>query len=345
MGIKAPLRISMSSSKKSSKPSNLPKQVIVWENPPSSKKNKKPKRSNRRFRRSKGTRVPVAYGTTNSSFAYTMSAKDGSTVLRCREIFQITATNKDGQKDGLDFALPVCPTKWVNTRTSTISSAFTQFRPTSLRVHWEPAVSTSTPGSLAFGTLWSGARLPTGASDFDTLSSALVCTNGGFITTVWAKAGSAINVGRNLRANGFPMYEVSADDIPLWLMCISSVTSGPIGQLVVEMTCTLRNPISGAVSPPIAGSQDIVMTHDDQTSTTTATMSSTGISRVLRTGEDIVLAFSRALVNTAGEVMTQILSPVIASVESFASNTYTLRVDPAYGTQTGRATIVGLTNF
>lgn len=281
--------------------------------------------------------IPAAYGMTTQSYARLSSRRDGSTTLESFEIFPVTS-----QSAGLSYMLPMTPTKWIGTRTQTLASSFTQSRPLAIEIGWEPAVGTSTAGSVALGTVWSGARLPSESDSWSSISRSLAATNGGFITTLWKHMRRTVDCARNLRANGFPMYEVQPDDIPFWILVASTDTTDTvIGYLTVKSVITLRNPICGSISPPISGAGKMEFTHDAEANTTTMSVNKNYINSEISVGQDILFTFGRNLLNNVPAVLTQILSTVRGSLKAIVGNNYMFNVDSNYATQQALGYIVG----
>lgn len=193
---------------------------------------KPPQRARSRMRH---VSVPASYSSSFTTFSQIKQNKDGSARISCREVFEFA-----GQSTGLAFMLPANPTKWVGTRTQTLSSAYTSFRPVRCKLTYIPVVGTATAGLVSVGTIFDGSRLDTG--DY-TLN--LAATNGGFATTVWARASNRVSLGTNLRANTFPLYDVQDDDIPFWIVARSTVQA----MLLIEMEFILHNPTLSPMKP------------------------------------------------------------------------------------------------
>lgn len=187
------------------------------------------------------TRQPTGYGSTVRAMSHLVQHKDGSATLEIQEIFPIIGT-----RPGVSFMLPATPTKWAGTRAQTLASTYTSFRPLSFELIYVPIVSAGTGGYVSIGTVFDGTRLPDGATD-DTLARALAATNGGFVTAGWTPASSKVALGRNLRANTFPLYDVQDDDIPFWIVSNSNVTKP--GYIVIRSRMTLHNPASATLNP------------------------------------------------------------------------------------------------
>lgn len=307
-----------------------------------SKRQTKRQQNQRRSRRNRVTSrrrraIPVAYSFSARASATFRQEKDGSTSLTTTEIFPVVS-----QPSGLSYMLPMTPTKWANTRTCALAYTYASHRPLSCTIAWEPAVATSTSGSVAIGTIFAGARLPNDGDSWDSVSRSLACTNGGFISTIWDHHSSPVTLAKNLRANQFPLYEVSADDIPFWICVATSDTSQTmIGYLVVTAKFTLRNPLSGSISQPVTGAGSVQFTHNDETDTTTMSVPQAMINRVLGIGADYMWTFARNLVNTAGNVVTSILSPVTARLSAISGSNYVFSVDNNIGTQTALGYVIG----
>lgn len=312
---------------------------VQTQSPKNQKRQTKQNRSKRRNRRNRQRRraIPVAYSFSARASAMFKQEKDGSTSLTSTEIFPVIS-----QASGLSYMLPMTPTKWANTRTCALAYTYASHRPLSCTVSWEPAVATSTSGSVAIGTVFAGARLPNDGDRWENISRALACTNGGFISTIWDHHTSSIALARNLRANQFPLYEVSADDIPFWVCVATSDTSGTtIGYLVVTTKFTLRNPLSGSISQPVTGSSSVQFTHDDQKNETSMSVPQSAINRVLGIGADYTWTFARNLINGAGAVVSSILSPITARLSGVSGGNYVFSVDSAIATQSALGYVIG----
>lgn len=305
-----------------------------------SPKNQVSKKSNtripKRSKRSTRKTVPVAYTRTTSSYASLRNTRDGSATLSTREIFPVVS-----QPSGLSLMIPMTPTKWSSTRSASLAQTYASHRPLRCMIAWEPAVGTSTSGSVAVGTVFAGARLPNDSDSFNSIGSALTATNGGFMTSVWNPSVKNINLGRNLRANQFPLFEVSSDDIPFWICVATSDTSGTqLGYLIVETTFTLRNPLVGSVSAPVIGSGTISIQHSEQGASTMSVPKSR-FNRALNIGADYAWAFAKNLVSVTGSLITSILSPIIARLASSTDSDYVFSIDSNIGTQEALGYVIG----
>lgn len=282
--------------------------------------------------------IPVAYSMRASAHAE-IRVSDTSASLTSVEIFPIQA-----REVGCAFMLPMSPSKWSGTRTAVLASTYDSFRPLSCSVSWEPAVATSTPGSVALGTVFAGCRLPADDS-WASLSSSLAATNGGFISTIWDHSSSNISLQRNLRANLFPLYNIQSDDIPFWICVASSAASESVlGYLVVKTKFTLRNPAVPGSAPPVSGSGAFDFSVKD--GKTTLTVAKSVVNKVLSTGQDFLFSFARRLVNSAGAPITSILDTILGHLTSVTEAAYQFSVDSNIAAQTALGYIVGIsTNF
>lgn len=288
--------------------------------------------------RPRRTRIPVALGYATTNYARLKAAPSGA-ILSSREIFPVTA-----QKAGLSYALPMTPTKWSGTRTCALAYTYSSHRPLKVRVYWEPAVSTATPGSVAIGSVFAGARLPNDSDSWSSISRSLAASNGGFICTIWDHHSRIVETGRNLRANQFPLYEVSPDDIPFWICLATSSTEGMIGYLVVETVFSLKNPLSGSMSQPITGAGQVSISHDDAQNTSTMTVNQSFFNKALQVGQDLLFTSASNLKNVAGNVMTSILSPFVGQVKSITTDSYVFNVDNNFATQQALGYVIGMSS-
>lgn len=235
--------------------------------------------------------------------------------------------------------MPICPTKWVGTRTQVLASTYTAHRPLELRVRWVPSVGTSTPGMIAIGTVFDGARVNL-TGEFDTDSRTLAATNGGVITTVWKPTSTNINLKRNLRANTFPLYEVSDDDIPLWIAAVNSLNQeGVVGQLIIRAKFTLRNPSMNA-STPVSWSGEATITRSGEKSSMTLQGNFTPTPSV---GNMYNFAFGKNLKNDEGNIIAQALQSVGGQVTNLSPLTFAL--SQPFSSQSAYGSVIGLANF
>lgn len=276
--------------------------------------------------------IPAAFGSSETSFAY-ISGSGPVSNLVCQEIFSVKST-----KTGA-FILPICPTKWSGTRTQVLASTYTAHRPLELQIRWVPSVSTSTPGMVAVGTVFDGARINLSGT-FDADCRTLAATNGGVVSTVWKPTTTKINLKRNLRANNFPLYEVSDDDIPLWVVCVNSVEQeGVIGQLMVRAKFTLRNPAMNA-SIPTSWSGVATLTRSGEETT----MKIDGqLEPKPSLGNMYNFAFGKNLLDDSGTTIAQALQAVSAQVTGVDPVIFAL--NQPFSTQSAYGSVIGLANF
>lgn len=280
--------------------------------PPSKQvKNKSRKRRQRR-RDFTLTRAPAGFGATVRASTRLIQRDDGSATLITQEIFPIPA-----KRSGVSFMLPATPTKWLGTRAQTLASTYTSFRPLSVELRYLPTVSSASAGYVSIGTVFDGTRIPNG-TDNDELARALAATNGGFITSCWQPAASHVGLGRNLRANTFPLYDVQDDDIPFWIVANAS-TSAP-GYLLVRCRMTLHNP-AAAVLTPLALSIDVYGS-DNVTGGIELNANVDNASSVLTVGQAVALKLGVAL-----NSVTPAMKTIYAVVKHIASGVIKLFVN------------------
>lgn len=258
--------------------------------------------------------APVSVGYQTRTVAR-LNENAGNASLVTREMFQI-----DAHSGGLSFALPMCPTKWQNTRTAQLAGTYTDFRPLRVKIQWLPSVSTSTAGSVAVGTVWSGARLPSNSETFDALSRTLSATNGGFITTAWRPHTSQVALRTNLRANNFPMYDVDPDDIPFWIVVATDVINpgAALGHLVVDVLMSLKNPVTQYMSPPVAasGSGKVVTDTSQTPNVKYLEFSQSEIGSNWVPGDDFTIVPYQNVKNSSSQILNYMLQPMLARVAS-----------------------------
>lgn len=273
----------------------------------------KPQKRSRFPRRFRITAAPMSMGY-SARVTANLHTSAGNATLVSREMFQVTAIS-----GGLSYMLPLTPTKWQSTRTAQLAGTYTDFRPLRVKISWMPAIGTNTSGSVAVGTVWSGARLPTDSTSFDNISRALASTNGGFITTVWKPMTSTVALGANLIANNYPMYEVSPDDVPFWIVVATDVTPGTnVGTLFVDIQMSLKNPITAFRTLPVSatGLGTIV---EDSASTLSPKpkylqFDNSDIGTDWRVGDDFTIASNSTLVNASDETIINPLEPILIKV-------------------------------
>lgn len=309
------------------------------------KKNRKGKakinmRKARRQLRMRRRSIPVAYSMRANAHA-SIVVRDTSASLTSVEIFPVTA-----RSSGCALMIPMTPTKWSSTRTAQLAATYDSFRPLSCTLSWEPAVSTSTPGSVAIGTVFAGCRLPA-SNDWTSLSSALAATNGGMISTIWDHNTTTISLQKNLRANLFPLYNVDPDDIPFWICVASNASSDTtLGYIVLKTKFTLRNPAVPGSLPPLSGRVEASFTHNSESNTTTMSIASAALNRAVQVGQDIIFTFGQQLVNTASQIGVNILEGVIARVTALSGGAYQFSVDNSIATQQAIGYVIGVgSNF
>lgn len=321
------------SSKQNSKQQGKPAQPK-----PNQKKTNAPQaRTSRKTRRPRHTRrrtVPAAYSYKTSSYA-SLRNVNGAPQLYIREIFSVDATTS-----GLSAAIPVSPTKWRGTRASALAANYTSFRPISCTVQWQPAVGTSQEGNVAIGTVFDGARLPTG--DWAGLSQALTASNGGFMVTMWQPAGTKITLGTSLRDNLYPTYQINEDEIPFWVVAASSISKASAGYVVINLVISLKNPINGIADPPTTFSGKTEFVHDDESNTTTMKIANALLNKALNVGTDYTFALRDILKGTQGQTVSQILSPIVGTVTKVADGFTHFKVDSNIASQSLSGVLIGL---
>lgn len=268
-------------------------------------KPKTARRSQRRVtarpRRMTRSMAPAGYG-----YTFRQSYRNaGNTVIPIHEVFTIKSADA-----GLSLMLPITLTKWTGSRAIHIAGNYIDARPLKLKYSWKPTVATSTSGSVAIGTVFSGARMTTDGT-YDQISKFLASTNGGLITTIWKPASSEIQLKRNLRANNFPQYDVQPDDIPLWICLATSDTTGNvIGQLYIDALMSFKNPTTPSMTPAVnAAGDDANVEHTAATTTDPAKTEFLipAASGSFSQGASYYFNVARNLVNSAGQQLVPAL--------------------------------------
>lgn len=279
-------------------------------------------------------RAPAAFSYLTSSSAELRVVR-GEPRLYIREIFHI-----DTVTSGLSAAIPVSPTKWRGTRAASLAANYTSFRPLKCKIHWHPSVGTSQEGNIAIGTIFDGARLPTG--DWTGLSQSLTASNGGFMVTMWQPAFSVVQLGTCLRDNLYPTYQINEDEIPFWVVAAGSVSKQSAGYIVINLVMSLKNPINGTADPPTTFTGPTEFVHDEDTKTTVMKINNQLLNKTLNVGTDYSFVLRDILRGTAGQAIAQILSPIIATVKEVVDGKTVFLVDPNIASQTSMGTLVGL---
>lgn len=288
----------------------------------------------RRTKRQRMRRAPAAFSYITSSYA-NISIVRGEPRLNIREIFHIDTVTK-----GLSAAIPVSPTKWRGTRAASLAANYTSFRPLSCRIQWHPAVGTSQEGNIAIGTIFDGARLPSG--DWTGLSQSLTASNGGFMVTMWQPATTTIKLGTCLRDNLYPTYQINEDEIPFWVVAAGSVAKQSAGYIIINLSMSLKNPINGIADPPTTYTGPTEFVHDDETKTTVMKIDNQLLNKTLNIGTDYSFVLRDILRGTQGQAIANILSPIIATVKEIVEGRTVFAVDSNVATQTMTGTLVGL---
>lgn len=279
----------------------------------------KNRRYNRYKKRSYTRGVPRAFGSSSQTYASIKVSKN-RTFLKTSELFYPKVT------DGVvDFMLPMTPTKWTNTRTSTLASTFSGCLPIALDVRWLPNAPTSSSASIAFGTVFDGINFR--VSQREQAPVVLAATNGGFVSSIWLRKSSRITLGRNLNKKSYPLFQTSMDDIPLWLLL--QIQNGDVnsnyGYLQVIATWELFNPITATPVQALGQEVSYRMDHDEQNNKTIVTITSP-VSTQLNLGERFEFVGStphHATDQGGGGILAHVLEPLFATVTSIAGNVIT----------------------
>lgn len=304
-------------------------------NPQPPRRNQASRSRQRRQRNRMNMRVaPIAVGAQFSTYATVRTAKDGSASLCVKEVFPIT-----GSPTGLSLAIPMCPTKWVGTRSAALAGTYQSHRP--LRVSWDyiPACASTTAGSIVVGTVFAGCRLPSDDS-IASLINALPATNGGSIGSVWQPLRNGVSCGRNLRANQYPLNEVSADDIPFWIVAATNGT-GDLGSIVITADFTLRNPCTPGQTPPAAFNGTLSLNHSAENDTTSFELPISSFGSPISVGQEFSFAPLSSIKNSSGSTVASPLSTFIATVSKIVSEVATFDVDKSFITSTISSVLIG----
>jgi hypothetical protein len=299
-----------------SKFSKVQKQQLKQMIDTSVKETRNKRRGNRRRRKLRNRRIPAAFSSSTSTFAR-IQQRQGTAILTLREVFPITYH----ELQPVDWMLPGNPTKWTNTRASVLASTYTGFRPKRVSVSFQPVLSTSTSGTVAFGTSFDGVTPTIGGKD--QAVTAFPTTNGGFITSVWKPHTSRIACGTSLRANLYPLASIDQDDIPFWFYVSvnsSSLTNDShAGNLIITATIILHNPATAPVNTANANNVPVTVVHTDATEQSPASTVARVASSVLngfpiRQGRDYNFYFNTPIYNaTSAERISNLGTPVFSN--------------------------------
>lgn len=277
-------------------------------------------------RRTTRSMAPIGYGYT---FKQTYR-NAGNATIPIHEVFTLTSADS-----GLSMMIPLTLTKWTGSRAINIAGNYIDARPLKLRVSWRPTVATSTSGSVAIGTVFSGARMTTDGT-YDQISKYLASTNGGVITTIWKPVTTEIQLKKNLRANNFPQYDVQPDDIPLWIVVATSDTSGTtLGQIYIDAVMSFKNPTTPSMTPAVnAAGDNATIEHTAATESTPAKTelkidSSAG---TFTAGAPYYFNFAKNLLNSAGKILVPSLMGVAAEYIGISGDKHVFKLDPDIAT-------------
>lgn len=252
----------------------------------------------RRFRRSN---MPAAF-TSNYNANAKIGRINGAPALISQEVFPIRSSS-----DPISFMLPLTPTKWTGTRSATLCSTYTAFRPISVEVLYQPAVGTTVQGNIVVGSVFDGASA--NLADLDRAIVSLPATNGGFISQLYKPMSSRINLATALRYNLFPLYNIGPDDIPAWIVVAvqSSIEANTlIGNIVVRIRASLKNPATNPTQTisSLNVRSTITRTVVEGAATTVMTVAKSALTTALEVGKDYYAVFGKALKNTSdGDIL------------------------------------------
>lgn len=316
----------------------------VSQNPPPSKqKERKVRRSRNRNRRRRNQRynMPAAYASNTTTTSTVRQNRNGRATLTFREIFPLTMHSLN---ETVDLVLPFSPCKWLGTRTSTLCSTYSSFRPKRVRVTYRPTRGSSNSGAVAVGCIFDGAAAH--FTNRDNGFQALTASNGGYLTNIWKPHSSMVALQTSLRANTFPLYNVDPDDIPFYILAIVSGVAADtaVGYIEISATLTLHNPLTNIIPNSCS---DYVNAEFEDTSTTeqTSTILKVPLSAfnsVPVTGDDFWFVAGRNLLNRSQEVFTRILAPFHGESQGVDANNQVLfKVDSYYAPSTALLRMIG----
>lgn len=281
-------------------------------------------RQNRRPRMRRGN-LPAAILNANTTSATILQRRNGTEMV-IKEIFPVIYH----PSDSLDFVIPFTPTKWQGTRTSTLLSTFSAYRPRRCIIRWNTALGTTTNGNIAIGTSFDGASF--NSVTRDAAYQALPTTNAGVATVIYRNTWRGVALSTSLRANLYPTLNVDQDDIPFWILAVANVTveSGTkLGDIIIESVLSVHNPITVNDPNPCANNITMSIEHSNENNTSTLSVIKTAITQELSIGKDYYFSFNRPLWNTASAMLAKPLKLISANLASIVDNVYKFQLDSA----------------
>lgn len=315
----------------------------VSQNPPPSKKKevKARKPRTRMRRRRQRQNLPAAYASSTTTASTVRQNRNGRATLTFREIFPLTLNEEAGV---VDLILPFSPCKWLGTRTATLCSTYSSFRPKRVRITYRPIRGANNSGAVAIGCIFDGAAAH--FTNRDTGFQALTASNGGYLTNIWKPHSSMVALQTSLRANTFPLYNVDPDDIPFYILgIVSGIANGvTAGYIEINATLTLHNPLTNII-PNTSSNYVEGQFVDESTETQQSTILKLPVAAFSSNpvqGDDYWFVAGRNLLNRSQQILTRILSPFHAESLGLSENNEALfKVDSLYAPVTSLIRMIG----
>lgn len=280
-------------------------------------------RRQRQRRRRRNAGLPAAVLNSNSTSAMILNRRNGAQMV-VKEVFPVYYH----PSETLDFALPFSPTKWAGTRTATLLSTFSSYRPRRCIIRWQTAVGTTTNGNIAIGTTFQGSSF--NLTTRPTAYQALPASNGGISTSIYRNTWKGVTLSSSLGANLYANFNVDPDDVPFWILAVAETgldANTKLGDLVVEAVLSVHNPCTVSEVNPSALNISTSITHDNENNVTTLSVLKDLIAQPLSAGKDYYFTFNRPLFNTSSAMLAKPLKFISANLSQITDSNYIFSLD------------------
>lgn len=189
------------------------------------------------FYKKESSGMPAAFVSKTRSRMRTSKSTNGLRVTGYDLVYKLSPD--DTLIDGAFVAIPANPAYWTGTRIAQLATAYSQYRPIYLRFDYFPVVGTSTNGAITSGTFWNQSVVE------ESLTQALVTSNGGISHPCYTKNRSVVRLKSNLEQNLFSMDgNLKGDTNPFIFLAATTGVNGIIpGYYMAAYTYELKNPI------------------------------------------------------------------------------------------------------
>lgn len=148
----------------------------------------------------------------------------------------------------ISYFVPVNPIGWAGTRVAAIASAYQNYRPLAIKIHYRPQVGSTDTKSLFIGTLWQRNTINTIAS----IEPSLLTSAGGTYVPSWQSVSTVVPCGNKLPQNMYPIRDPTSEVVPFYIIARSSTggsstaaTQMP-GRIFIEYTFQFHNAVGVA---------------------------------------------------------------------------------------------------